>query len=273
MIVKYFANNIAPIFMKKIFHTLMVTLTLILPNIAYSLTNADVLDLLAAKMSEGVILGALQTDNNPQFDVSVPSLITFKKAGATDAILSALQNKVKLESAAAQNASPQSAIVANSNNLLTARRILTITEKGNVDLNVEYYSAAPTFKARLFTGFLGGSLGIEEKLWFRPIKSPIRVASKPVFEAALEPNLNPETSLVLIKYEVDESAGTRATTMGKNRTAFKPEQILLLDFEGFANNGRTDGARKIWRFSPKNILQAGEYGIYLGKHFHGFGID
>ena len=99
MIVKYLANNIAPIFMKKIFHTLMVTLTLILPNIAYSLTNADVLDLLAAKMSEGVILGALQTDNNPQFDVSVPSLITLKKAGATDAILSALQNKVKLESA------------------------------------------------------------------------------------------------------------------------------------------------------------------------------
>jgi hypothetical protein len=261
--------------MNKIKLFLIVTNFLIFPTIAFSLTNADLLNLRSAGMTEEILLSAVQADNNPQFDVSADGLISLKKAGVTDAVLTAILSRAKKDqtsgstnTAGITTAQMPDGVALNRNSMLTPKRLLAITEKGATDLVVEYYSARPTFKTLLFKG-----LGGEETLSFRPVKSSIRVTNKPIFEASLEPNLNPATSLVLVKYEIDETLGARTTSMIKNRNGFKQEIVIPFDFEEITTNGRTDGARKIWKFTPKDKLVAGEYGIYLDKNFHGFGID
>ena len=56
-----------------------------------SLTNTDVIKLVAAKLSDAVIITAIQSATRADFDLSTNSLITLKQNGASDAVIAAMQ--------------------------------------------------------------------------------------------------------------------------------------------------------------------------------------
>lgn len=55
--------------------------------LAAPLGNQDVIDLLAAGMSEATVLQAVDSASPPTFDTTAPGLIKLKKAGASDAVI------------------------------------------------------------------------------------------------------------------------------------------------------------------------------------------
>jgi len=55
------------------------------------LTNADIIQMTSAKLSEQVILNSIQTSPNNKFDVSPGGLIALKQAGISDAVIAAMQ--------------------------------------------------------------------------------------------------------------------------------------------------------------------------------------
>ena len=66
------------------------------------ITNADVIQLVAAGLSEPVIMTAIRQASGRDFDMSPTGLVALKKAGVSDALISAMQNP----DASARPASP-----------------------------------------------------------------------------------------------------------------------------------------------------------------------
>ena len=264
--------------MHKIKITLLTSIFLLFPALAFSLTNADLSELLSAGMSESVVLNAVQTDKNPQYDVSVSSIIALKKAGASDAVLTAIQNKSKKEEAPNANAVTPNSMAANSNNMMGDGRLLVITDKGGVDMFVEQ----ETYGRPSFASILSRGLIREQRAIFIGTKATNRLTNKPLFETSLEPNLNPVTSMYIVKHEIDETSKRREVLMKFNRGGalvnsnnelFNAEVNMALNVEEIQDSAKTMMGRKLYRFTPKEILPAGEYGVYINRQFFNFGVD
>src|SRR5216684_888794 len=58
---------------------------------AKSVTNADVVSMTTAKLSDAVIVGAVQQAAEADFDLSPSALIALKNAGVSDRVLQAMQ--------------------------------------------------------------------------------------------------------------------------------------------------------------------------------------
>jgi hypothetical protein len=70
------------------------------------LTNADIIRMAEAKLGDPVILAAIEGATQARFDVTVDGLIALKRAGVSDAVITAMQKSVR----AAPSAAPPAAL-------------------------------------------------------------------------------------------------------------------------------------------------------------------
>ncbi|MBK5295537.1 MAG: hypothetical protein JJE40_00180 [Vicinamibacteria bacterium] len=70
------------------------------------MTNADVVSMTAAKLSDDVIVGAVQQAATTDFDLSPEALIALRNADVSDHVIKAMQARAKSQTANGANASP-----------------------------------------------------------------------------------------------------------------------------------------------------------------------
>ena len=61
--------------------------------------------------------------------------------------------------------------------------------------------------------------------------------------------------------------------VNSNNELFNAEVNMALNVEEIQDSAKTMMGRKLYRFTPKEILPAGEYGVYINRQFFNFGVD
>lgn len=272
-------------------------LMLIGPVLAQSIrTNADVIKLIQAGMSNAVIVQSIDATNDARFDTSADALILLKRRGASDEVIQRILSKASATTSASR--SPKSSAVERSEGgrcsdnddtesvmkILDAGKELSLTPSSfNQDTNINPISVlgmALTFgivktQVKVLVSIPGTRAGTRLQ-GNQPLLKDVGVLS----------NTSADT-ISLVRLEVKDGnrviaaeEGSFGVTGDTTRAGYPPESLVplipTLTKRGckYTTQGQTF-TLNIYDVAPKEPLPPGEYAmILLGtKQAFDFGVD
>jgi hypothetical protein len=235
------------------------------------MTNADVVNMVAAGLSEQIIMASIRDAKARSFDVSPNSLITLKKAGVSDAVLATMMNPGAAPAArapAAQTAPPAPAAAAVATPSEGSVPSIVISEAGLYyigDQGVVRIEAKTPYQTRTGSTLVSKlTLGIKAariNAMLMGLRSDLQVVSAPKFYMHLGQIMGQSESIgeyYLVKFTVKESGARREIEIGsanftKFQAGFPEKDLFQIDAT------RLD--KDIYLMTPKSALGGGEYGI------------
>lgn len=262
-------------------------LVLFLSPRAMGFDNGDVLQLLEAKLSEPLILQAIDAAASPTFDTSAAGIIGLKRAGATDAIIQ------KVLSRQASNSGPAPAVATpsggacnpeapNMENRMAMRaesRLIAMTYKtptiSNKSTTGNAIASALTAgivssKGHSFLRIAGAhsTLQIKDRTpQFLDVLTPVGAAPEDVFYLVRLSEDKGFRTIMISTAEVGLLSGANS------RMEIRDEDKVPLSAEKLADDCKWQG--KTWthyRVKPSVPLTDGEYGLLAGKLVFDFAV-
>lgn len=237
-----------------------------------NLTNADVIQMVGAGLSEAIIVGAIRQAPGRNFDLTPMGLVSLKKAGASDNLIISMQNggaPVALPKAEA--AAPAPSIAADVNvpatgdsTSLAPAAVLAEDGLYYVDgANVRRIEPKTPYQTR--TGSTAVSrltMGIKKaklNAMLLGLTAEFQVATAPQFYLHLAESES-IGEYYLVKFTVNQSQGRRqlevgSKGLGKAQTGFTEKDIFLTDVKRIQKD--------VYLLSPKLGLSVGEYGLLV----------
>lgn len=246
---------------------------------AQPLTNADILDLVAAGMDDDTIIAMIQTSES-DFDSSTKAIISLSKAGVGQSVIKALVEA---------NAAPasQTDVAANEDpneDKFDPEQLMRVD--GDTRTPMRYVTPQMRTAARAM-----GFGGVATYAVMRGSESNTRIISKkPIFELAIPSNAQPNSYVTLASFAKRKN-GSREVLVGGGymsySTGITPDRIIDTTVTRLDDQSRAPEDFTLYHIEPKADLKQGEYAVIfynsqipLGGYFTAgldsyfdFGID
>jgi hypothetical protein len=234
---------------------------------ARRMANADVVQMLAAGLSDDIIMAAIRQAPERGFDLSVSGLIALKKAKASDALILFMQN-VDAAPAPAAAAAPAPRPVAATSAPVSGAGVPAMVkgEDGVYYFDgraVHRVEAKAPYQTR--TGSRAVSrltLGIKKarlNAMLPGLSSDLQITDTPSFYVHLDDDES-IGEYYLLRFTVKQEQGRRelevgSAGLGKAQAGFAEKDIFLVE--------ATRLEQGIYMVTPKTALPAGEYGLLV----------
>lgn len=242
------------------------------------MTNTDVINMVAAGLSEPIILEAIRGAKSRSFDVTPNGLIALKKGGVSDAVIAVMMNPsapvaagVSVAAKEPAEREPPRAASASAPAAVSANRpvppivaaepgLYYVGDQGlvRVDAKTPYQTRTGS---RLVSRLTLGIKPSRINAMLMGLRSDLQVSSAPQFYMHLGQILGQSESIgeyYLVKFTVKEAGARREIEIGsasfaKFQAGFPEKDLFQIDVT------RVD--RDVYQVSPKSALGGGEYGI------------
>ncbi len=220
-----------------------------------TMTNADVISLVRAKLADSTIVSAIGAAKKTSFDTTAAGLIALSKSGASDAVIQAMLNA----------GSPNRAGVA-ANGAAVARNGLNpeevILTDGDQRTPMRYLTPHLRTAARGL-----GFGGVAQYAAMNGTKAAQRVSShQPSFLLAVPSNAQPESYFTIANFAVRNN-GTREVMIGGGymsySTGVNRDRVVAATSEKDADQSNAPPGFTMYRISPISPMNSGEYAIIL----------
>lgn len=230
---------------------LAATAFLAAPAFADKVTNQSVIDLTKAKMSEGVIIAAIN-GGTPAFDTSSKGLIALKNAGVSDTVIQAMI------SAGAKPASSASAPAASGKaGAVTPEQAMLVD--GGASKQMQYLTPSMRTAVRPFGG-------MQQFAVLQGTKAALRTSATPKFVIAVPNNAQPESYFTLANLGVRKN-GVREVLVGGGyysySTGITKDRVMLVTSAKAPNQGGAPAGFTLYEITPQAQLLPGEYALVL----------
>ncbi|MBE3039235.1 MAG: hypothetical protein IMZ62_10540 [Chloroflexi bacterium] len=231
-----------------------------------TLTNSDIIKMVKAKLADDVIVASIKTTLKKSFDLSPDRLIELKTAGVSDKVLLAMQGQ---EPPAVQPRSPTSTArpgaVAGASGfgISDVGLVQLITkDRGSVELRSSGGTMSTTYAFVTVLTYCN----------FAGLKADTRTTDHRPILIVRSPK-SPRGRMYLVSAEVDKRNTVRSVKMG-NARPFGAINIGAPDSSNQIDCDIVEEGPDTWRVTPKKILKAGEYGLWISTmEMYEFGID
>ncbi len=239
--------------------------SLALPAHADVITNADIIKLLDAGMSEQVILQAIAT-GTAKFSTSADALIKLKNKGASPAILQAVMNPKSLQAAPPSgNATVTSAPNQNNKQAATGGKLnpeeILVMVDGK-ETPMQYILPQLRTAARAF-----GLGGIASYAVLQGEKAARRLPGGSVeFIVSVPKNVQAVGYLNIANFAVRNN-GNREVLIGGGYMSYSSgiskDRVVPIKTEALADQSRARDGFILYKISPEKTLSSGEYAFVL----------
>lgn len=220
------------------------------PAFAEKITNKTVIDLTKAKMSEDVIIAAIN-GGEPSFDTSATGLVALKNAGVSDKVMQAM---IGAKAGAARPAAAAAAPAAPGVTPETATLI-----DGGKRTDMRYLTpsirhiAAPFAGMRTYAGLNGA-------------KAAQRTSASPKFIIFVPNNAQPESYYTLARL-AQQKNGNREVLVGGGymsySTGITKDRVVPCTATKAASQAGAPAGFTAYEVAPSNQLAPGEYALVL----------
>lgn len=242
------------------------------------LTNADVIALIEAGLSEGIVLEKIRA-SAVQFDTSTEALLSLKKAGVPDRVIRLMVNpdaKADVPTSAAAPWQPVADTKPAPCQAPASGPIPWLAGSSPAMWSVEATSKERTeMMYERGTMHDVGFMGIGAVLLvLHPIRAQLRLSRNPVFHSCIN-----ATDTPLVKFELDREADERNTSVGRMTPFKRSYRISEKDLVPISFTKTPQGYFEI---TPRSELLPGEYGFVpqasigyfnAGERVYTFGVD
>jgi hypothetical protein len=219
------------------------------PALAEKVTNQSVIDLTKAKMSDDIIISAIDS-GTPAFDTSSKGLIALKKAGVSDKVVQAI---LSASAAPTQTASAAPRSAAGG---MTPEHATLID--GGKSVQMKYLTpsirhvVAPFAGARSYASLTG-------------MKATQRTSGNPKFIIAVPNNAQPESYFTIAHLEAKK--GVRSVLVGGGyysyTTGITKDRVVPVTSTKAASQGGAPAGFTLYELTPTSELAPGEYALVL----------
>lgn len=234
------------------------------------MTNNDVIQMVAAGLSDQLVMSAIERAPSKRFDLSVAGLIALKKASVSEALIMFMQTgAAPVARAAVDTSAPPPvapAISRNETTLFAAVPASVRNEDGVYYLNgtsVERIEAKTPYQTRTgSTAIARLTFGIKKKrlnAMLPGLTADLHVSQTPRFYVHLAENES-VGEYYLIKFTVKQAQGRRelevgSAGLGKAQAGFAEKDIFLIDAKRVEKD--------LYLVTPKIGLSVGEYSLLV----------
>jgi hypothetical protein len=227
------------------------------PAVAEKMTNQSVIELTKAKMSDDVIVSAIQS-GTPAFDTSAKGLVALKNAGVSDTVMKAIisANSNTGASASAAPASSHTSGGAAAGGMTPENATLI---DGGKTVQMKYLTptirhvAAPFAGLRTYASLSG-------------MKAAQRTSGKPRFIIAVPNNAQPESYFTLA-HLAQQKNGNREVLVGGGYYAYSTgitkDRVVPVTSTKAASQSGAPAGFTLYELTPVNELGPGEYALVL----------
>ncbi len=227
------------------------------------MTNADVVKMVKAGLSDDVVSAAIRGAKARKFTTSADGLIELKNSGVSDRVIAAMLDPNAGAAAPAAAPAPTQTVAGVVNTALPVAEISLVTKDG----------ATHTIKPE------GGDISqtyafVRMVSWanFRGLKSDVRITDRRPSIVVKTDETKFDTRFMVVKTEDDEDDKLRSVRLKSGvystTTAFVPEEDWVLKTKDTQEGG-------VWRMTLEKDLGKGEFGIIdtQNRYLYGFGVD
>lgn len=215
---------------------------------AQTMTNQTVVDLAKAKMSDDVIISAVN-GGAPGFDTSAKGLITLKNAGVSDRVIQAVIARSSgggsTGGAVTNGVNPEEVIVIDN----------------DVARPMQYLTPQIRTAARAL-----GFGGVAQYASLRSISATLRVSSQPTFQIAVPNNAQPESYFTLANFATRNN-GTREVMIGGGYLSYSSgihkDRVVATTSQKAPDQSKAPVNFTIYEIKPVSQLPRGEYAVVL----------
>lgn len=235
-----------------------ISFLLVLPLTAAPLTNADVIKMTQAELAESIMITAIQ-NSEPGFDTTTDGLIELSVAKVPEAVIEAMIRRSAAPAAVPVAPAPGAQPVS-AESLMAPSEIIMID--GESTHSMRYLSPQMRTAARGlgFGGFASYAV-------LRGSSATLRTSNgSPSFLVSVPNQAQPESYFTLASFAV-RSNNSREVLVGGGymsySTGIHPDRVMAVDSVRVEDQSRAQAGFTIYRVTPRQALQAGEYAVIL----------
>jgi hypothetical protein len=227
------------------------------PALAEKVTNQSVIDLTKAKMSDDVIISAID-NGTPAFDTSSKGLVALKNAGVSDTVMKAIlsANAAPTQSASAAPSSSRSGGGAAAGGMTPENATLI---DGGKSVQMKYLTPTLRHVAAPFAG-------LRTYASLNGMKAAQRTSSKPKFIIAVPNNAQPESYFTLA-HLAQQKNGNREVLVGGGYYAYSTgitkDRVVPVTSVKAGGQGGAPAGFTLYELTPTSELASGEYALVL----------
>ena len=238
------------------------------PTSPAAMTNADVVKMVKAGLSEDIIISAIRAAKERRFTLTPDGLIQLKTDGVPDRIVATMLNPdatTPSASAPGTAAPPPTPSIggAPASAALPVAEVSLVSSTGTRAMKPEGGDISQTFAV------------IRMVVWanFRGLKSDVRTSDRRPSILVSTDEAQFDTRFILVKADADEDDNVRSVRMRSGvytvSTAFQPDSSWII---ATVATQERPGA---WRMTIHRDLDRGEYGVMdtQNRYLYGFGVD
>ncbi len=241
--------------LRTIIAAIIATFCLASPAFADKITNKSVIDLTKAKMSDDIIIAAIN-GGEPSFDTSANGLIALKNAGVSDNVIQTM--------IAASSGGGSSTAAAPKGTTIPAGAInpenATLIDNG-AQKPMQYLTPQMRTSARGL-----GFGGVAQYAVLRGTKATLRTSRTPKFLIAVPNNAQPESYFTLASFAVRNN-GSREVLVGGGYYSFSTgihkDRIVAVTTAKAASQSKAPPNFTIYEITPAAELLPGEYALVV----------
>jgi len=234
------------------------------------MTNADVIKMVKAGLSNDIIVTTIRTNSGNTFDKSVDGLIALKEAKVPDVIISAIVGGTEAATSAPKQAQVQASetakgveVVAKDQQIGQEGLILVENEKESLLL---YRMSESRTQSRAM-----GMGGFAEYSVLRGAMSDTRLKTRtPSFIIAVPKNAQVQSYITLASFQVRKN-GNRECLVGGGaimgvssiESGVHKDRVVAVNIEKLADQSRAKEGCILYSVTPKNALTSGEYAFVV----------
>lgn len=229
---------------------------------AYSLTNADVIQMTEAKLDEQIILASIQ-NSEAKFDVSATGLIQLSNAKVPQAIITTMIKRMTASPAPTPSSNGTAAATAPAapgSELMSPSEVL-FDDNGKVT-PMKYLNPQMRTAARAL-----GFGGVASYAVLRGTSATFRTSNfEPSFIVSVPNQAQPDSYITLASFAVRPN-GSREVMVGGGymsySTGVHPDRVVPVKSDKLEDQSKAQKGFTIYRVTPARKLTIGQYAVIL----------
>lgn len=239
---------------------------------AGTLTNEDVLKLSQAGLGDDLVVAKINSASQPNFHLETDDIIGLKKAGVSQAVITAMIKRSEPGGAA-----PTTAPLSNGQPA-AAPAAPTMYMPGSDDVLMRLTAKDGTTDLTSIAGHMASTYAFITVLIFEDFpgtKATVRTTDKRPF-IMIQTRRSPQGRFFLVRCESNEKDASRSVKQGRHGI-FTAKDFGAPDSDWTVPFDVKQVQPGLWRMDPKEDLKPGEYGVYggwmAGPDLYDFGVD
>ena len=240
-----------------------------------TMTNADVVEMVKAGLSESTIVLAIQ-QSEPNFDTSTKALIELSKQSVSQKIMDAM---LKAGESTTPVQQPQTNSPVSNPQLPSSEVgsgvVVFIDDTGRTEMKVSPSNFEMPMGVMNVINPFGG---IKIKASFNGERARLRTTTtSPTFEANVANNVYPTDQIGLVKLtpksDRREIVTGKVATFGRGSNGFKKNDVVSIAIEEIKEQNTSGSSYKRYSIKTVNPLPPGEYALVVSGIYYDFGVD